>query len=169
MKKFTLQEELEEWIDDNGEGEYKDFSFWSHTSTGHFDSEKGAMYDYKITAKNNVTDELYEGKGGYYTNNGHSFNYPVEFVLQEPKEKKVKSKYINIKLLQDDSSHWYIIPQEVVDDFENQMNYIYDHDDDGIEDIINEFDNKFGKYRTGGDINNYQLCITQEELNRLTK
>lgn len=170
MKTFTLQKELEEWLDEEkGEGEFKDFSFWANTDKGSFDSEKGAMTDYKIYAKNNITDEVYEGKGGYYTNNGHSFNYPVEFKLQVKKEKKVKNEFIPVKLLQDESSHWYIIPQELWDDWEKMEIAISEEDEDSKEwyKLVDEFCDKFNKYRTGGGTDLYQLYISQEEFNKL--
>lgn len=79
------------------------------------------------------------------------------------------TNFVNVKLLQDDASHWYIVPNDEADEFIQLINYICDHeDDDGIGNKIVEFESKFSKYRIGGDINNYQLCISQEELNRLT-
>ena len=57
---------------------------------------------------------------------------------------------IKVKILQDDSGHWYIIPNELYDEFcldEQNEEMIYD----------GEFDEKWGKYRTGGDLNLVQL------------
>ncbi len=50
----------------------------------------------------------------------------------------------------DDSGHWYVIPAEMIDDFRL---------DEENEDMVDsgEFGNKWGKYMTGGDLNNIQL------------
>jgi len=60
------------------------------------------------------------------------------------------NKFEKVKAVQDDSSHWYIIPNDILKDF-----YI-DLEDEQIVDS-GEFDNKYGKYRTGGDLNLIQL------------
>ncbi len=162
MKNFTLQEELETWVrTEQGEDEFKDFSFYADTDTGDFDSEKGAMTDYKIYAKNNTTGEKYVGRGGYYNSDGHHFFSSVKFVLQEKKEKKIKNEFIPIIPIQDNDSHWYIIPQELQKTF-MQLAY-YDQDDK-----IEEFNDLFSKYMVGGCLSNYQLFISQDELKRLT-
>jgi hypothetical protein len=55
-----------------------------------------------------------------------------------------------IKAVKDESGHWYVIPLEREEEFYN------DHDD--VELIYSgQFDNKWGTYRTGGDLNNIQL------------
>jgi len=52
------------------------------TSTGDFDSEKGAMTDYSIDLYRE--GKLYRGRGGYFTGvTGHVFNYPIEFEIVE--------------------------------------------------------------------------------------
>jgi len=50
------------------------------------------------------------------------------------------------KVVQDESSHWYIIPAELEDDF---------FKDSQDESFINKggFDEKYGEYATGGDLN----------------
>lgn len=48
---------------------------------------------------------------------------------------------------QDDSCHWYVIPVAMVNEF-NKM--CEDEDYEG-------FDDKFGQYRTNGDLNLVQL------------
>lgn len=55
-----------------------------------------------------------------------------------------------VKVEQDDSGHWYIIPNDLVTEFSNDLEN---------EDIVDsgQFDAKWGKYRTGGRINNIQL------------
>ena len=55
-----------------------------------------------------------------------------------------------VKCVQDDSSHWYIIPVNVSDQFYIDMN------DESIVDS-GEFDKRYRKYRTGGDLNRVQL------------
>lgn len=55
-----------------------------------------------------------------------------------------------VKAVQDDSCHWYVLPIGLVDQF---------YKDGEDEDFVDEggFDNKYGKYRTGGDLNLVQL------------
>lgn len=50
----------------------------------------------------------------------------------------------------DESGHWYVIPADREAEFHN------DELDDELVDS-GEFDNKWRKYRTGGDLNNTQL------------
>jgi len=64
--------------------------------------------------------------------------------------------YREVKAVQDDSCHWYIIPNELSEEFFKDL---ADGDmcDDG------QFDKKYSQYMTGGDLNNVQLYtrITQ--------
>ena len=55
-----------------------------------------------------------------------------------------------VKAVQDEDCHWYVIPDDKYDEF---------HEDNMNEDMCDsgEFDNKWGEYRTGGDLNNVQL------------
>lgn len=55
-----------------------------------------------------------------------------------------------VTVVQDDSSHWYVIPNDLVSDFYNDLNN---------EDMVDsgDFDSKYGDYRTGGDLNIVQL------------
>ena len=55
-----------------------------------------------------------------------------------------------VKAVVDDSGHWYIIPNELFDSFYEE---VVDEDfcDSGA------FDEKYGEYRTGGDLNLVQL------------
>ena len=55
-----------------------------------------------------------------------------------------------VKAVKDDSSHWFIIPNELYE------NFLKDLDNEDMVDN-GEFDNKYGKYRTGGDLNLIQL------------
>ncbi len=55
-----------------------------------------------------------------------------------------------VKAISDESGDWYVIPNELFESFlEDEQN----------EDFVDsgEFDNKYGKYRTGGDLNLVQL------------
>jgi hypothetical protein len=55
-----------------------------------------------------------------------------------------------VKALTDESGHWYLIPNELADEFHNDLNSIE-------EDTAHIFDYKWGKYMTGGDLNLIQL------------
>lgn len=52
--------------------------------------------------------------------------------------------------LKDKSGHWYVIPNELVTVFR------WDENDESMIDS-GEFDDKWGKYMTGGDLNLIQL------------
>lgn len=55
-----------------------------------------------------------------------------------------------VKAIQDESGHWYVIPDELIDDFlKDEMN----------EEMIDsgKFDDKWGNYMTGGNLNLVQL------------
>lgn len=54
-----------------------------------------------------------------------------------------------VKAVRDDSAHWYVIPLEKAEEF-NKL--LYETDD-----CYREFEEKFNKYRTDGDVNNVQL------------
>jgi len=51
---------------------------------------------------------------------------------------------------QDDSGHWFVMPNELEDDFDNNLDN---------EDFVDSggFDEKYGKYMTGGALNLVQL------------
>lgn len=55
-----------------------------------------------------------------------------------------------VKAVQDESGHWYIIPNDLVDDFYK------DSEDESLIDS-GKFDDKWSKYMTGGDLNLVQL------------
>lgn len=55
-----------------------------------------------------------------------------------------------VKCVMDDDGHWYVIPIDLSDSF------LKDGQDEEMVDS-GEFDNKYGKYRTGGDLNSVQL------------
>jgi hypothetical protein len=56
------------------------------------------------------------------------------------------SEMIRVYPVKDESGHWYVIPYELNNNFWNDLEN---------EDIVDngEFDRKWGKYRTGGDLN----------------
>lgn len=64
--------------------------------------------------------------------------------------------YIEIKAVTDDSGHWYLIPNELFNDFNNDLNN-EELSDSG------EFGSKYGKYMTGGDLNIIQLYVKNEK------
>ena len=55
-----------------------------------------------------------------------------------------------VKVIQDESGHWYVIPNDLLDEFS---------DDEENESMVDsgKFDEKWGEYRTGGDLNLVQL------------
>lgn len=64
--------------------------------------------------------------------------------------------YTKIKAVKDDSGHWYLIPNNLLDGF--------------YKDIQNEhfvdsgkFDSKYYQYMTGGDLNLIQLYVKNEK------
>ncbi len=52
-----------------------------------------------------------------------------------------------VQALQDDSGHWYIVPNEIAEYFQD---YVENED-------VNVFEERYGKYATGGDLNLFQL------------
>ena len=54
---------------------------------------------------------------------------------------------IKVKAVQDMSFHWYVIPEELYDDF---LNISADDESEFFEEV-------YRKYRTGWDLNNIQL------------
>lgn len=57
---------------------------------------------------------------------------------------------VKVQAVQDDSGHWYVIPNELKDEF-NSDSENWEMCDSG------EFDTKYGEYMTGGDLNLIQL------------
>ncbi len=55
-----------------------------------------------------------------------------------------------VKAVQDNDSHWYIIPNYLIEEFESDL-LNEDLEESG------EFGEKYGLYRTHGDLNNIQL------------
>lgn len=70
---------------------YEDFSAEADHSSGTFDSEKGAMYDYDIFLYNDKTGEEYYANAGYYTGvTGDCFNSDIEFTLKVKRKPATK-------------------------------------------------------------------------------
>ena len=65
-------------------------------------------------------------------------------------------KLQKVKAIQDESSHWYVLPNDLLDDF---------HKDEENEDFIDSggFDEKYGRFRTGGGLNLVQLYAKIKE------
>lgn len=59
-----------------------------------------------------------------------------------------------VKATQDDSGHWYLIPNDLYDNFCKDMQNEQMADN-------GTFDNVYGRYRTGGDLNSDQLYIRE--------
>jgi hypothetical protein len=57
-----------------------------------------------------------------------------------------------VKAIKDESGHWYVLPIYLVDDF-----YKDEQDENFVD--SGKFDNKYGKYMTGGDLNLIQLYV----------
>ncbi len=69
--------------------------------------------------------------------------------------------YIPVTAVQDESSHWYLIPSHLSKRFNTLENKIIESNFD--EDLIDAFESEFGQYRTGGGINNTQLYIKSNQ------
>jgi len=55
-----------------------------------------------------------------------------------------------VKAIQDNSCHWYVVPIDLVDQFYKDM-----QDENFVD--SGKFDDKYGKYMTGGGLNLIQL------------
>ena len=75
----------------------------------------------------------------------------------KPIELPSDEEIVKVKATIDESGHWYVIPNELVTEF---------HKDELNEDMIDsgEFDNKWGCYMTGGDLNLVQLYAKKEQI-----
>jgi len=65
-------------------------------------------------------------------------------------------KYTEVFVSQDDCGHWYVVPKEL------ETQWSSDIWNDTMADS-GEFDEKYGRFRTGGDINLVQLFKEVEE------
>lgn len=71
----------------------------------------------------------------------------------------MKNNYKPVVCKQDETGDWYIIPNELLDSFNA---YFINGDMENDYELQDEFEEKFGKYRTGGDLNLKQLYIKNE-------
>ena len=71
---------------------------------------------------------------------------------EQQQVKTIPAVMKKVKVTQDDSGHWYIIPNELFENFHNDL------ENEELTDS-GEFDTIYGQYRTGGDLNNEQLYI----------
>lgn len=63
-------------------------------------------------------------------------------------------KGIKYELRQDDDSHWYWIPIELLEKFDSDLQVIYGKDYMEVADEVDTFIEDFDRYRTCGDPNN---------------
>ena len=61
---------------------------------------------------------------------------------------------MNYTLRQDDDGHWYKIPNDLLDKFDDNLSKIIGKDYLDAADDFDSFTNEFDKYRTFGDPNN---------------
>jgi hypothetical protein len=113
-------------------------------------------------AETRLGDKVVEFQIGWTTGDTNIWDLGYDFdesSVQWPEPRQIeKPNFIPVKILQDDSSHNYIVPNDLAQDFDDLC---YN------EDKWDKFEDKFSKYMTGGSPNNYQLYISQEELNKL--
>lgn len=74
---------------------------------------------------------------------------------------KQEMEYKRVVAVQDESSHWYVIPYELKNDFYAEQ----DTEQDTAQETEdwNAFEDKFGEYMTGGDLNLTELYIKDGE------
>jgi hypothetical protein len=72
--------------------------------------------------------------------------------MENKEEKLNESKISKVKVIKDESGHWYVLPNDILNEFKK---------DELDEDFVDsgEFDKKYGSYRTGGDLNLVQLYV----------
>ncbi len=104
--------------EDITEGKYKGWSMHEiDTSTGDFDAEKGAMYDYELIIED-PKGNLYRTVDGYYTaSTGHVFYSGLEFesyIKPESFEEWIKS--LSIQTLTDE------LKEEIIEMHYNNKN-----------------------------------------------
>lgn len=77
---------------------------------------------------------------------------------------------IPIRVIKDDEGNIYFLPQELVPEWELQLRTIelFVDDNDTRYDLWDTFDDTFSKYKVEGNLSDYQLFISQDELKRLT-
>lgn len=93
----------------------------------------------------------------------HKFGEGLEKDSVKKKLDLIEAAYSNtliqVKAVQDDSSHWYLMPNELFDEFHRLQEKLYSDNYAEKYDDEEEFESKFRQYRTGGGLNNKQLYI----------
>ena len=107
----------------------------------------------KLYTEEQIRTALYLSSNCEFATNCEVLNQltPIELPNDEEIEK--------VKVIKDESGHWYIIPNKLVKEF---------YKDESNEDMIDsgEFGNKWGGYMTGGDLNLVQLYAKKQILNQ---
>ena len=64
-------------------------------------------------------------------------------------------------LRQDDDDHWYLVPEDFCNNFDNMINQIYNSDDDWDrkEYLISLFVEAFNKYRLSGGYRDLKILM----------
>lgn len=93
----------------------------------------------------------------------------LDFIITELKKGNVRVKKTNTTIrydrmkkvyaVQDDASHWYLIPIEEMSNFRTLLELC----EQGYKEAEKEFNDKFSSCMTGGDINNVQLYIESSD------
>lgn len=70
---------------------------------------------------------------------------------------------IKVKAIEFESD-WYLIPNDMTDDFLKLSTIFYDSEPftDEFYKAADDIENKFGEYKTGGDLNIFQLYMKQK-------
>jgi hypothetical protein len=67
-------------------------------------------------------------------------------------------------LRQDESGHWYAVPTEHIVEFDklsDEINSATSGSDEWY-DLVDQFDDKFGTFRTGGGYSDFEIIIKEE-------
>ena len=70
---------------------------------------------------------------------------------------RLEETYIPAYATRDESSHWYVIPLSMKDEFTRLSDAC--EKEDYTHESVTAFENKFSEYRTGGSINLVQLYV----------
>lgn len=62
-------------------------------------------------------------------------------------------------LRQDDDCHWYTVPYDKIEEFDNLMDKMYENARNGDYETEFEFNDRFGKYTVGGSLNNIKIIM----------
>ena len=73
-------------------------------------------------------------------------------ILAKAKSLQEQDGWIQVKPVKDDSGHWYVVPNDLYNQF------LIDSENEDMCDS-GEFDEKYGEYRTVGDLNLVQLYL----------